>query len=241
MQIQRPRKNMNPSFFIPENCSNAIDGKGLSPLSPTPSPLQITANNKTYSPRIYQRQAKIKINSLDFKRNSDHTFKINGTTKDAAEQMAKGEEKIHNTEAVSKLHKGSIIHSSSTSNIFRRANGKTQGQEAASNVPAGTFNRQRYAGHRKVFLDEQGQSPRNGHDLSVITDLSKKSLEVTAEQKQPSTAHKHQRLLRTNSSWKHLDFSKKTPNQMDIGSQEVRLSTKNKKINFNNVRQLNQR
>lgn len=103
MQIQRPRKNMNPSFFIPENCKHAIAPEGLSPLSPRHSPQLLTNSNKTYSPRVYQRQAKIKINSLDFKRNSDFSLKINNTCQETSKQAASGEQKILNADAIQKL------------------------------------------------------------------------------------------------------------------------------------------
>lgn len=114
---------MNPSFFIPENSNHVSAAEALSPLSPTPNPFLKPSNQSTYSPRVYQRQAKIKINSLDFKRNSDHTYKINSTVKEAAEKREKGDDKLLNAEAVKKLSKGSNVHSSSTNNIFRRVHG----------------------------------------------------------------------------------------------------------------------
>ena len=94
-----------------------------------------------------------------------------------------------------------------TNYIFRRLNGYNQAFEATRNAPPSAQSKLRYTGHKKAYLDEKGRSPRNVQDLTVITDMSKKSLEAAKDLKQPSTAHKQQKILRTNSSCKHLELS----------------------------------
>lgn len=81
MQIQVPRKNMNPSFFIPDQYKNTTAAQGsVSALSPINDYFGKSKNLRAQSPRVNQRQAKKMINSLDYKRNSDYSLNVNNNS-----------------------------------------------------------------------------------------------------------------------------------------------------------------
>jgi len=103
--------------------------------------------------------------------------------------MVSGDQKILNMDAIQKLQHGTNNYNVHTNYIFRRLNGQNKGSEGTRNAPIVTQNNFRYTSHKKVYLDEQGHSPRNIQDLTVITDVSKKSHEVVKDLKFPNASY----------------------------------------------------
>ena len=62
----------------------------------------------------------------------------------------------------------------------------------------------RYTSHKKAYFDGKGYSPRDVQELTVITDISKRSHEVALKNQNSGSyvvsSFKNQKVLRTNSS-----------------------------------------